>query len=164
MNTQRYPVRVATLADIAEIVRITNSAYLAESFCIQGARTNEADVLQQMGNGQFLVIDDVQANTGSPALLGSVLWSISGERGYLGMLAVDPQAQGQGLARILIGAVEQRCRAADCRYLELTVINLREELFPFYSAFGFTRASTLPFPAPEKITQPLHLVQMRKVL
>lgn len=164
MNTQRYPVRIATLADIAEIVRITNSAYQAESFCIQGARTSEADVLQQMGNGQFLVIDDETASNARPALLGSVMWSISGERGYLGMLAVDPQAQGQGLARVLIGAVEQRCRAANCRHLELTVINLREVLFPFYSAFGFTRVSTLPFPAPEKITQPLHLVQMRKLL
>lgn len=160
-NPHSPPVRNADAADIEEIVRVTNSAYVAEAFCINGARTSVADVELQMGNGQFLVIDD-PANPGQ--LLGSVMWSINGERGYLGMLAVAPCHQGQGLARMLIAAVEKRCRAENCRFLELTVVNLREELFRYYSSFGFTAGSTLPFPAPEKIIQPLHLVQMRKIL
>jgi ribosomal protein S18 acetylase RimI-like enzyme len=153
--------RDAGAADIDEIVRVTNSAYLAEAFCVHGPRTSAQDVQLQMSNGQFMVLDD----PANPArLLASVMWSISGERGYLGMLAVDPAHQGQGLARILIQAVEQRCRASQCRFLELTVINLREELLRYYSGLGFVQNNTLPFPAPDRIKQPLHLLQMSKML
>ena len=45
----------ATLSDIPEMVRIINAAYMAEAFCIQDLRTNEADIRSQMEIGQFFL-------------------------------------------------------------------------------------------------------------
>lgn len=89
---------------------------------------------------------------------------IRGERGYFGMLSVDPDVQGTGLGRVLVEAAEAHCRAAGCRALDIDVVNLRTELPPFYAKFGFAPRGTSPFPAPGKLTQPVHLVLMSKVL
>jgi GNAT superfamily N-acetyltransferase len=154
-------VRVAGEGDVPEIVRVTNAAYVVERFCLQGERTDAADVRERMDGGRFLVI----GHPADPATLrGSVYVSVANGRGYLGTLAVDPQCQGQGLARALVAAVEEHCRAAGCAFLDITVVNLRKELFPFYAQFGFFPSAVLPFPRRGKVLQPLHLVQMTKPL
>jgi hypothetical protein len=60
--------------------------------------------------------------------------------------------------------VEAQCRRAGCNVLDIAVVNLRQELFPFYEKLGFVPTATLPFPQPDKALQPLHLVQMTKTL
>ena len=154
-------VRAAGPSDVAEIVRVTNAAYVVEQFCLQGERTDAADVRQRMDGGQFLVIGDPAAPS---TLRGSVYVSMQDGRGYLGTLAVDPQCQGLGLAKALVAAVAERCRLAGCAFLDITVVNLRKELFPFYARFGFFPSAVLPFPRRGKVLQPLHLVQMTKPL
>ena len=89
---------------------------------------------------------------------------VRGDRGYFGLLSVDPAHQGQGLGRVLVEAAEARCRAAGCRALDIDVVNLRTELPPFYAKFGFRPTGTTPFPAPSKLKQPVHLVVMSKPL
>ncbi len=162
-STQEAPaIRVAVPADIPEIVRLTNLAYLVEAFCIAGDRTDAADVAYRMGTGTFLVIDGEPA---SKQLLAAVYLAFPKEgRGYLGTLAVDPSAQGKGFSRRLVEAVEARCRAAGCAFLDITVVNLRKELFPFYTKMGFAASDIRPFPRPEKLIQPCHLVQMTKAM
>lgn len=152
------PLRIAVPADIPEIVRVTNLAYAAEAFCIRGDRTDAADVAARMAEGRFLVLEE------DGGIVGSVYVSIAGARGYLGTLAVDPAAQGRGHSRHLIAAVEEACRKEGCTHLDLTVINLREDLFPFYTRFGFAPSGLLPFPRPDKVLAPLHLVRMTKAL
>lgn len=154
-------IRPAGPADIPEIVRVTNAAYLVEQFCLQGDRTQASDVQGRMGSGRFLVVED-EAGLGN--LRGSVHLTIAAERGHLGMLAVDPGHQGTGLARALVAAVEAQCRLAGCTHLDLSVVNLREELFPFYARFGFVPMGTLPFSQPDKVLRPLHLVRLSKAL
>jgi hypothetical protein len=58
-------VRVADPNDVPEVVRVTNLAYVVESFFIEGDRTDEAEARALMAQPQstFLVIDD-------PALAG----------------------------------------------------------------------------------------------
>jgi ribosomal protein S18 acetylase RimI-like enzyme len=152
-------IRPAWPDDLPEIVRVTNLAYEVEAFCLRGARTDEADVEARMGEGLFLVCEEAPGR-----LLGSVFLSMAEGRGYLGTLAVDPACQGQGLAQRLVAAVEAECRAAGCRHLDLSVVNLRRELFPFYAKLGFLPTARLPFPRQEKVITPLHLVQMTKAL
>lgn len=153
--------RPATAADIDEIVRITNLAYACEAFCIRGDRTNATDIAAKFESGTFLVIEDA----GDPArLLGSVYAMTNGPRGYLGMLTVAPAAQGRGLSRRLVAAVEDFCRRAGCSFLDLTVVNLRTELFAFYAGLGFAACDTVPFPQPDRTRMPLHLVRMTKAL
>ena len=154
-------VRRARPEDIPELVRVTNLAYAVEAFCLRGERTDEADVRTRMGEGSFLVCED-PAEPGQ--LLGSVFYSITEARGYLGTLAVAPACQGRGLAQQLVAAVEAACRAAGCTHLDLSVVNLRRELFPYYARLGFVPTAVLPFPRAEKVITPLHLVQMSKAL
>ena len=154
-------VRDAHPSDAKEITRVTNAAYVAEHFCLQGDRTDEADVHARMASGRFLVIEDPSDPT---RLCGSVFLSMADGRGYLGTLSVDPKSQGKGIAKVLVAAVEERCRQGGCSFLDITVVNLRKELFPFYAKLGFNPSAILPFPRPAKMLQPLHLIQMTKPL
>ncbi len=156
-----FLVREGSPSDIPEIVRVTNLAYAVEAFCIHGNRTDERDVLDRMASGHFLVVD----HPGSPGSLGGLVYlSITTDRGYLGTLAVAPRLQGSGLAKLLVKAVEVRCREACLSFLDLTVVNLRKELFPFYRKLGFAPTGVIPFPLPSKLILPCHLVEMTKAL
>ncbi|HJV22757.1 MAG TPA: GNAT family N-acetyltransferase [Holophagaceae bacterium] len=154
-------VREGLPSDIPEIVRVTNLAYAVEAFCIQGTRTDETDVADRMSHGTFLVVDDPERQGRLRAL---VHLDPGPDRGYLGTLAVAPGHQGTGLARALVVEAESRCRAACSRFLDLTVVNLRVELFPFYRRLGFAPMGVIPFPMPSKLILPCHLVQMTKAL
>lgn len=160
-NGHRPAVRPAVAGDIAEIVRITNLAYACEAFCILGDRTNAADIAAKRASGTFLVIADP---ADPPRLVGSVYAIATGPRGYLGMLTVAPDAQGRGLSRLLVATVEDYCRRAGCSFLDLTVVNLRAELFAFYAGLGFAACDTVNFPQPDRARMPLHLVRMTKAL
>ncbi len=154
-------VRNATSEDLHAIVSITNRAFLCEQFCVTGDRTDVTDIGQRIEIGKFFVIDDPADRS---RLLGSVFCSTENSRGYLGLLSVDPDAQGQGHSRPLVAAVEQYCRAAGCNFLDITVVNIRDELFPFYAKLGFAAFDLVPFPVPERARMPLQLVKMTKML
>ena len=154
-------VRIANIDDVNAIVDVTNRAFLAEQFCVTGDRTDAADIRHRFANGIFFVIDDPSNRT---RLLGSVFCSTENSRGYLGLLSVNPDTQGQGHSRTLVAAVEDHCRNAGCNFLDITVVNARDELFPFYAKLGFAAIDVLPFPVPERARQPLHLVKMTKPL
>ena len=154
------PIRFATETDIDALVRLINLAFRAESFCVSGDRTDRRDILARMGAGRFLVID----NTKSDSLLAAVYCAVQGVRGYLGLLSVDPAAQGQGLARRMVLAVEENLREANCNFVDLTVVNARDDLFPIYQQLGFAANDVVVFPVPERALRPLHLVRMTKAL
>jgi GNAT superfamily N-acetyltransferase len=159
--TSKIDVRLAGEADIPEIVRVTNIAYKVGEFCIRGDRTDLDDVFARMQEGSFLVVDDPRNPS---VLLGAIYLSIAIGRAYFGTLAVEPQHQGTGMARALIEAAEDRCRSAGCRFVDLTVVNLRRELFPFYARLGYAASDVKPFPRPETVIKPLHLIQLTKPL
>jgi N-acetylglutamate synthase-like GNAT family acetyltransferase len=155
--------RVATADDVPGLVRLINRAYVIEEFFVSGDRTSVAQVQERMSRSAscFLVAEDPMGRNGLSACVW-VEWR--GDRGYFGMLAVDPDQQGRGLGRLLVAAVEQHCRALGCRFLDISVVNLRTELPEFYRQFGFAPYGTAPFHEPEKLTRPAHLVLMTKPL
>lgn len=155
--------RVAGEADVIELVRLINSAYRVEEFFVSGERTSAAQVRERLArtSAGFLVVDDAIDST----RLAACVWvERRGDRGYFGMLAVDPDRQGRGIGRALVAAAEQQCRDAGCRFLDISVVNLRSELPAFYRQFGFAPYGTAPFHDPGKLTQPAHLVLMTKAL
>lgn len=156
------PPRLATHADLPALARVINDAYKVEEFFLNAARTSEADLRTKLESpaSVFLVLDGRAPGT----LAGAVHVELRGERGYFGLLAVDPARQGEGLARVLIEAVEAHCRRAGCRALDIDVVNLRTELPAFYAKFGLLPVSTAPFPAHEKLMRPVHLIVMSKPL
>jgi GNAT superfamily N-acetyltransferase len=155
--------RIAGPADVAELVRVTNLAYQVEKFFIDGERTSEAEARRLMAqpHSAFLVIDDPEA---PGRLRGSVYTEADGGRGYFAMLAVDPAHQRTGLARRLIAAVEDRCRAAGCAHLDFDMINLREELPAFYARFGFVQIGTSVMGDRHKLLRECHRINMSKAL
>ncbi len=97
-------------------------------------------------------------------LAGCVYAELRGERGYFGLLAVDPQRQRSGIGASLVAAAEQHCRSAGCQFMDLTFVNMRQELPGYYQRFGYIESGILPFPAEQIAKIPVHLVRMSKAL
>lgn len=153
------PLCLATSADADAIARLINAAFNPERFYIDGDRIDPDQVRALLPKGKFLLLHD------GDALVACVYIELRGERGYFGLLAVDPSRQRAGIGARLIAAAEDDCRAAGCRFMDLTLVNLRKELPPYYGRFGYVESGTLPFPNsqhPPKM--PLHLIQMSKTL
>ncbi len=124
--------RMAQLNDAENIARLVNTAFRAESFFTNGDRTNPEKIRDLLQKGKFLLLEE------SGRLAGCVYVELRGDRGYFGLLAVDPALQRSGNGSQMIAAAEDYCRAADCRFMDLTIVNLRTELPAFYNRLGYT--------------------------
>ena len=86
------------------------------------------------------------------------------DRGYFGMLAVDPACQGRGFGRALVRAAEAHCKAMGCGVMDLDVVDLRRELTTFYASLGYEATGESPYPHPEYTKRPVRLIHMSKTL
>jgi GNAT superfamily N-acetyltransferase len=150
--------RVAAADDVRALTALINEAYVVEAFFKRGERTDAVEIAELMRRGRFLVL-----GTGE-TLRGCVYVEVNGDRGYFGMLSIDPSSQKQGLGKRLIAAAEDLCRSAGCRTMELQVVSLRTELPPYYRKFGYTEAGIREFVQTEEWTKPCHFVVMSKPL
>ncbi|HSA56694.1 MAG TPA: GNAT family N-acetyltransferase [Gemmatimonadaceae bacterium] len=155
-------VRRAAPADGSALVRVINRAYRVEEFFVVGDRTTDDDVARRLAlpGAAFLVVDDEEPGR----LAGAVFVEVRKDRGYFGLLSVDPDRQRRGLGRLLVRAAEAHCRAAGCRFMDLDVVNLRRELPGFYRSLGYEDTGSAPFPAGERLRREAHLVVMSKAL
>jgi len=151
-------MRLAEPKDAEAIVHLVNVAFRRERFFIDEDRVNVKKVRALLAQGEFLLAEE------EGMLAGCVYVELRGERGYFGLLAVDPAKQRSGLGSRLIKAAEERCRAAGCRFMDLTIVNLRKDLPQFYRARGYVESGTEPFPAAAQAKMPCHLVRMTKAL
>ncbi len=151
--------RNAEAADADNIARPVNDAFHPERFFTDGDRTNPEKVRALMQKGKFLLAER------EGKLVACVYVELRGERGYFGLLAVDPRLQRAGTGSSLIRAAEEYCRLAGCAFMDLTIVNLGKELPGFYARRGYVVNGTLPFPEdqhPPKL--PCHLLRMSKPL
>jgi GNAT superfamily N-acetyltransferase len=144
--------------DVEAIVRLINTAFLVEWFFIDRDRTNPEMVRSLMEKGKFLLIDD------GPSLVGCVYVELRGERGYFGLLAVDPALQRSGLGRQLVAAAEDFFRAGGCRFSNLRIVNVRAELPAFYRKLGYAETGITPFVGDQPPKFPAHFITMSKPL
>lgn len=151
-------LRTAELEDGENIARLVNAAFRPERFFSEGDRTNREKVRELLQKGKFLLREE------AGRLTGCIYVELRGDRGYFGLLAVEPARQRCGLGSRMIAAAEDYCRAAECRFMDLTIVNLRAELPAFYHRLGYTESGTLPFPRDQHTNQPCHLVKMSKAL
>ncbi len=145
--------------EAAAIADLVNRAYQVEEFFVEGNRTTVDEIRELQEGGYFLVLDYVDGG-----LAASVYVQVDGDRGYFGMLSVDPDLQGSGLGRRLIGVAEALAEAAGCRAMDLQVVNLRRELPPWYRSLGYRDCGTAPFPVEADPKQPCHFIRMTKTL
>ena len=158
MQVQPMKTRTAQVEDAENIARLVNIAFRPERFFIDGDRTNPEKVRALLQKGKFLLTEE------AGALTGCVYVELREDRGYFGLLAVQPKRQRSGLGSGLIAAAEEYCRAAGCRFMDLTIVNLRIELPAFYHRLGYVESGILPFPSDQSPNQPCHLVKMTKPL
>jgi GNAT superfamily N-acetyltransferase len=152
------PPRVAEADDIETITDLINAAFGVERFFIEGDRVDAQRVRDLFGKGKFLLAED------GAGVAGCVYVELRGDRGYLGLLSVQPARQRAGLGSWLAIAAEDYLRAAGCRAVDLSVVNMRPELFPFYQRLGYTETGTAPFPADKHPKMPCHFITMSKAL
>ena len=151
-------IRTASGGDIYALVRLINAAFLVEQFVFDGDRINTQQTRAFMDTGLFLIAED------SDGFAGCVYLEIRKDRGYLGLLAVDPPRQGTGLGRKLVAAAEDYFRAARCCAVDLRVISQRTPLPLFYRRLGYLEVGTAPFSPALEAKVPGHYIVMSKWL
>jgi GNAT superfamily N-acetyltransferase len=155
-----HTIREATEADVPVLVPLVNRAFEIEKFFSGADRTDAEEMLRLMEDGVYLVSEDEDGP------LGCVYVKINGGAGYFGMLAVDPRRQKSGMGAKLIAAAEDFARKRGCSVMEITVVNVRPELFPYYRKLGYVDVGPEGRRAVLK-REPLmdyHLIRMRKML
>lgn len=154
MTAQNPPsFRIATLADVAAIVALVESAYrgesglrgwTTESHLLDGQRTDAADVraVIERPDSRILLAES------DGMLKASCHVERQGDAGYFGMFAVDPTGQGSGLGKQMLAEAERIAREEwHCRAMRMTVIVQREELIDWYGRRGYRRTGEYqPFP------------------
>ena len=158
MKQASETIRQAQSSDIPQIVGLINRAFAVERFFKSGDRTNPDQVREMLASGKFLLLHDADE------LVACVWVKITGERGYIGTLSVDPARQRSGLGRRMMQVAEDYCRDAGCTVLDIRIVNLRTELPPIYRKFGFAETGTQSAEGIRNATQPIHFITMSKKL
>jgi GNAT superfamily N-acetyltransferase len=151
-------MRRAASGDVARLAELVNAAYAVEAFFVDGHRTTAAEIAALVASGGFLVLE-----RGDGRLVAAVLLEPRGDGAYLGMLSVAPEVQGHGLGRRLVGAAEALAEAMGCAWVDLRIVNLRDELGRWYRSLGYTAVATAPY-THRPVKRPCHFVEMRKWL
>jgi len=151
-------IRAAVQSDIDSLARLINSAFRVEQPFIDGDRTNPDGVRAYMEKGKFLLAEE------AAGLAGCVYIELRGDRGYLGLLGVDPSRQGTGLGRKLMNAAENFFRQAGCVAVDLRVVSARTPLPAFYRHLGYLETGTAPFAPDVPAKVPCHYILMSKTL
>jgi ribosomal protein S18 acetylase RimI-like enzyme len=151
-------IRTAAQSDIDTLARLINAAFRVEQPFIEGDRINPDGVRAYMEKGKFLLAED------ATGLAGCVYVELRGDRGYLGLLGVDPSHQGTGLGRKLMDAAENFFRRAGCVAVDLRVVSARTPLPSFYRHLGYLETGTAPFAPDVPAKVPCHYILMSKPL
>ncbi|HEY4767069.1 MAG TPA: GNAT family N-acetyltransferase [Candidatus Sulfotelmatobacter sp.] len=152
-------LRVGEIHDAEAITALINLAFrVAESFLMDRDRIDLESVQSLLQSGKFLLADH------GGAVAGCVYVELKAERAYLGLLSVDPEHQKAGVGSRLMNAAEDHCAKAGCRFMDLQVINLRQELPLFYRNRGYVETGTAPLTPGLRPKLPCHFVKMSKQL
>jgi GNAT superfamily N-acetyltransferase len=149
-------IRLAQETDAEPLVHLINSAFRVELPFIEGERTNREGVRAYMEKGKFLLAED------SAGLAGCVYLELRVDRGYLGLLGVEPARQGTGLGRKLMNVAEDYFREAGCIAVDLRVVSPRTPLPSFYRHLGYLETGTAPLAPDVPVKVPCHYIHMSK--
>ena len=150
--------RDATEDDAGPIARLINAAFLVEQFFIERDRTNPEEVRGLMKKGKFLLAED------GPDLVACIYTELRGQRGYFGMLSVEPSRQRMGMGRQLVAKAEKYFRDAGCSFCDLKIVNVRTELEMLYRQLGYVETGTSQYDDPTPTKIPVHFIAMSKPL
>src|ERR1700674_2500770 len=147
-------LRRAQSTDVDALSALINIAFRVELRFSEGDRVNPEGVRTYMKKGKFLLEED------SAGLAGCVYVEVRGNRGYLGLLGVEPRRQGTGLGRKLTAAAENFFRDAGCVAVDLRIVSARTPLPSFYRHLGYVETGTAPLPPDAPVKVPCHFILM----
>ena len=153
-------LRFATESELPALMDLINRAFAVEKFFKKNDRLTPESTREYFHRGRFLVSGP------QDHINGCVFVELKGDRAYLGLLSVDPARQKTGLGSRLVNAAEEYARELGAHHMDLTIVNVRQELPGYYNRLGYTVSGTEPIP-PEMIgpvTMPCHFVVMTKPL
>jgi N-acetylglutamate synthase-like GNAT family acetyltransferase len=152
--------RFAEESDLRALETLINGAFEVERFFKLEPRLDAEHTRQYFRDGRFLLAED------HAGLAGCVFVELHDKCAYLGLLSVDPSRQKTGLGRRLVAAAEEFAREMGAHRMELTVVNLRTELPPYYRKLGYAEIGEEPIPAEwaRRINRPSHFIRMAKSL
>ncbi|TMQ94736.1 GNAT family N-acetyltransferase [Actinomadura soli] len=145
--------RIATQADVPELVALIESAYRGDAS--RAGWTTEADLLggQRTDAGMVAAVVNDTAGRMLIAETGGVLAACCqlehrDGHAYFGTFAVRPDMQGGGLGKQVLAEAERLARDEwGAPEMRMTVITVREELIAWYVRRGYVRTGELsPFP------------------
>lgn len=153
-ESSEFSFRRATLSDVERLRAHVHSAYRGDAS--RRGWTTEADLLDGQRTDVRELTELINSDQAQLWLLeraGELLGSIVLKREpdgvvSLGMIAVNPQQQGQSVGRALLAHAEQVVREhAWGTRLEMTVIGQRNELIAWYERRGYKNTGEQrPFP------------------
>lgn len=152
--------RFAQESDLPALMALVNDAFQVERFFHIGERLDSERTRACFQKGRFLLAEE------AGRLIGCVYVELHGESAYLGLLSVEPARQKTGLGRRMVSAAEEFAREMGARRMDLTVVNLRTELPPFYEKLGYRllRTEAIPDELARRVNQPIHFLRMSKAL
>lgn len=174
--------RYARRADAPAIVALIERAYrgpeaagkwTSEAELLRGPRTDQDEIvgLIDREDSRFILAEGDGRLAGCCLVQGVSRDSgpVTTNAAYFGMFAIDPDAHGGGLGKVVIAEAERRVQDLwGANQMVMTVINLRTELIGWYERRGYRlTGATLPFPFSEttgEVHRNFHLVEMRKNL
>jgi len=150
--------RFALASDAGALAGLINAAFVVERPNFDGERTSVEGVRALLERGKFIVAED------SSGLAGCVYVELHGDRGYVGLLSVEPAQQGCGLGRKLMHAAEKFFLESNCVAADLRVVSARTPLPAFYRHLGYAETHTSALPDDVNAKIPCHFIHMSKML
>jgi ribosomal protein S18 acetylase RimI-like enzyme len=145
--------RAATPADTDVVVALVESAYRGEASkagwtteadFLDGRRTGRDDIAEQLAKPQSVIL--LAERDG--VLIACAHVAVEDGAGYFGMFSVAPGLQGGGIGKAVLAEAERIARDDfGQRRMQMTVIDIRDELIAFYERRGYARTGIRkPFP------------------
>jgi len=153
--------RSATLADIARVVTLVDSAYRGEASrrnwaneagLLDGRRTDQESVRALIEASQSLIVLAERAGE----IIACAHIKQRGELCNFGMFSVCPWLQGAGVGGAVLSECERFARESwGCRAIEMTVIRQRDDLLAWYERRDYRRTGEArPFPYGDEHLRP----------
>ena len=155
---REYRLRPAAPLDTEALVRLINLAFIVERDAIEGDRIDAKKLHALFETGTFLLLEN------AAEIAACVYIEVKERRGYLGLLAVRPDLQKNGLGRRLLQAAEDFLRKADCEAVDLRIVSARAELPAWYERLGYLAVGTAPIPDSIPLKVPSHFILMSRIL
>lgn len=152
--------RNATSHDVAAVLNIVNLAYrteggwTTESHLVVGDRLVEDDCLLALQQKNQRIILAEKNNK----VVGCIEIKMEGTQAYLGMLAVLPNQQNEGIASQLLAHAETLAKE-ELKAIQsvMFVLDVRSELLQYYYRKGYQRADEyMPFPVDLNVGKPIN--------